>query len=175
MIRRAKKAQNKGWAADPGDETQAPGFRERITGNDWAWLALLVALVLVAAIAMTIASRSHRGSGYQQPGRQYAGSPRDDAHVAFLADLARMTDRRQMSVRAGFLSSRTLKLVMPVDVDMDELRFVSRAAATALQHKLRVQAVVWTYTEDNKSPIPKFVAETKWDAKTGDFVVEMKK
>jgi hypothetical protein len=167
------KKRKKGWALDPGDETTGVGFRERLIGSDKLWLVLFVAIVVVAGFVIARSSKP-TPIGNSHPYLEIAGSAKDDAHVKYLDEFVRMADRRRVPVKASFISSRNLKLVMSADVDTDEMHFLSRAAAIGLQHRLHMNAVVWTYCEDAKTGVPKLVAQTTWDPETADFKIETK-
>lgn len=173
MSWRSKK-RKKGWALDPGEEAPIGGLRERLGANDKVWLAALLVVILIATMVITRASKTSQHPLKLSPGAELVGSAHDEAHTQFLAEFRRLAARRGVTVSASFESSRVLKLVMPGDVDNDELRFLSRSAALGIQRRVRLNPVIRSYTEDAKTGTPKLVAETKWDTSAGDYVVQMK-
>lgn len=173
-MRWRSKKRKKGWALDPGEDAPIGGLRERLGTNDKVWLAALLVVILVATMVITRASKTSQHPLKRSPGVELAGSAHDEAHTQFLVEFRRLAARRGATVNASFESSRVLKLVMPGDVDNDELRFLSRAAALGIQRRVRLNPVIRAYTEDTKTGNPKLVAETKWDTNSGDYIVEMK-
>jgi hypothetical protein len=161
----------KGWADEPVDDNQAAGLRERLGGNDRVWLSIAAVVLVVGLIGALYHPRSGDSDIPKAPRGSREKVLTSGERVKFLSEFERTCRRRGVEVQATFEGGKRLSLVMPNDVDMDDLNFLSRTAALMLNRKFEIDPTVLSYTEDIGGKEPRLVARTHWDSEIGDYVV----
>ena len=171
MLRRFKKRNAEGWALDIDEFEIGHGLRERLASNDKLWIICFLAIIFLAVvfIVRTI------GTSPEMPAQELIEKPRgiytDSDHQQLIKGLIDIAENRGVNISdARFISNRNLTIVVPGDVDGDNISFISRTAAVQIWKRFKVSAIVKTYTEDIANSTTKLAATTQWNRKNNNFV-----
>jgi hypothetical protein len=171
MVGRSTSKPTKGWALDDQEALESIGLRERIRDSGKLWIISFVALVGLSAIIIIFASSSSKRQIAPTLHEKPVGLYVDEDHKAFTAKFVKMANARGIKIRAGFMSDRDFRFVVPCDAAYDEVVFLSRAAALGVSRRFGVRPTILTYTEDITSPSPKLTAKTRWSDEKSDFII----
>lgn len=136
------------------------------------WIVCAVLVVGLVFVLLISSMRPATKLIAEEPVDNPVGVYTDSNHKDFVISFKKLARKRGLHIEASFLSDKTFKIVMPCDVEIDEVSFLSRSAATGIFRHFGVSPIIRTYTEDNDNPTPKLVATTAWSSNLGDFRVK---
>jgi len=162
-----------GWALEV-DEHQVPSLRERLADNNKLWVFCLVAVIAGTLYYSTTLSKapSHSRIGTVELGHQGKGTFNDEAHTALALELEKIARKRGVDANFYFIDNSRMDLVLPADVALDEISFLSRFAATAIYRRFGNVAMIYAYTKSSTAGDQKqrLAAITRWSEREKNFV-----
>lgn len=163
-----------GWAQDvsDADDEMHSSFIHRLGDNNKLWVGALIVLVLVAGVLLSQAKHraGQKNEDYFSPSARLAfGSYDDGPHREFTAYFLK---KNGLALSAHFAEGKFV-IVVPGDVNADDIEHLSLAAAQRNLAKFKNRIVVEVYQRSVATKSDTLVATTKWEVGRYGFVVKL--
>ena len=149
-------------------------FKAALRSNDKLWVATFL-IIMLAGVGLFVA-RVRQENQFKvdlpEPVHTETGPYRDSKHSDFVNDFTNRIRIRGVRVSARFANAGAFEIILPSDVNNEDISFFSKTAAYAILRRFKNSPIVYVYTESEDLPKSRLlVATTEWVKRRNGYEV----